>query len=173
MAHFVGLDASVKIVIQAGAQTINDLVGNLDIPRMKQTGHVSWFNEGDTIAFSDEQFDRVSFRPKHCGSIISYSRNMLLQSTPSIEMIIRDDLSRLLAPDTPSATPSRTRPFRYVRMRCAPTGSGEGFCPFTSRSQGKAYPSDRLGFQVTRAYLVQASINARPNGVRLTTRTEA
>jgi hypothetical protein len=113
-ARYIDALRARTVVIQAGAQTINDLVGSLDIPKMKQTGQVAWFNEGDTISQSNEQFDRVSFRPKHCGSIISYSRNMLLQSTPSIEMIIRDDLSRLLALDMD---------------RVAMTGSGEGAEP--------------------------------------------
>jgi hypothetical protein len=87
------------VVRQAGAQVISGLVGNLDIPRMKQTAQVSWFAEGSNIARSDEQFDKISFTPKHCGAIVAYSINMLLQSTPDIEMIIRDDLSRLLALD--------------------------------------------------------------------------
>lgn len=86
------------VVIAAGAQMIDDLVGDLDIPRMKETGQVGWAAEGDEFMETTEAFDRVSFRPKTCGSISSYSRNMLLQAqNPGIEMIIRDDLSRLLA----------------------------------------------------------------------------
>ena len=103
----LGLDATRYIdalrartvVIAAGAQTISDLVGDLDLPRMKQFGQVGWFLEGDNIIDTDQVFDRVSFRPKHCGAISTYSRNMLLQSTPDIEQILRDDLSRLLALD--------------------------------------------------------------------------
>jgi hypothetical protein len=88
------------VVLGAGAQMISDLVGDLDIPRLKATGQVGWFREGEEIMETDQQFDRVSFRPKHCGSISSYSRNMLLQAqSPEIEMVIRDDLSRLLALD--------------------------------------------------------------------------
>jgi Phage capsid family len=102
------------VVRAAGAQVISDLVGDLDIPRMKQTGQVAWFREGEDIIDTDQQFDRVSFRPKHCGAISTYSRNMLLQSTPDIEMIIRDDLSRLLALDMD---------------RVALTGSGQGAEP--------------------------------------------
>lgn len=113
-ARYIDALRARTVVIQAGAQTINDLVGNLDIPRMSKTGQVGWFNEGDTVSQSDEQFDRVSFRPKHVGSIISYSRNMLLQSTPSIEMIIRDDLSKLLA---------------LAMDQAALTGSGQGAEP--------------------------------------------
>jgi HK97 family phage major capsid protein len=87
------------VVRQAGAQVISGVVGNLNIPRMKQFGQVQWFNEGDTILKTDESFDQVSFLPRHCGAISTYSRNLLLQATPDVEMIIRDDLSRLLALD--------------------------------------------------------------------------
>lgn len=85
------------VVRQAGAQVISGLVGNLDLPRMTKTAQVAWFAEGSNITRTDEAFDRVHFSPKHCGAIVPYSINMLLQSTPDIEMIIRDDLSRLLA----------------------------------------------------------------------------
>lgn len=102
------------VVRQAGAQVISNVVGNLNIPRMKQTGQVAWFAEGDNINKTDEQFDQVQFRPKHCGAISTYSRNMLLQATPDVEMLIRDDLSRLLALDMD---------------RVALTGSGQGAEP--------------------------------------------
>jgi Phage capsid family len=87
------------VVRQAGAQVISGLVGDLDIPRMKQTAQVSWFAEGSNIARSDEAFDRIHFTPKHCAAIVAYSITMLLQATPDVEFLIRDDLSRLLALD--------------------------------------------------------------------------
>lgn len=102
------------VVRQAGAQVISNVVGNLNIPRMKQFGQVAWFNEGDNILKTDEAFDQVQFRPKHCGAISTYSRNLLLQATPDVEQIIRDDLSRLLALDMD---------------RVALTGSGQGAEP--------------------------------------------
>jgi hypothetical protein len=102
------------VVRQAGAQVISGVVGDLNIPRMKQTGQVQWFLEGASIFKTDEGFDQVTFRPRHCGAISTYSRNMLLQSTPDVEQIIRDDLSRLLALDMD---------------RVALTGSGQGAEP--------------------------------------------
>ena len=102
------------IVRQAGAQIISGVVGNLDIPRMKQTGQVAWFNEGDTILRTDEGFDKVSFRPRHCGAISTYSRNLCFRQHRIAEMLIRDDLSRLLALDID---------------RVALTGSGQGAEP--------------------------------------------
>lgn len=85
------------IIRQAGCTVISDLRENIDLPKMAATAQVSWFNEGDTVNFSDPQFKTVPLRPKHVGAITEFSRNMLLQSTPDIEMIIRDDLSKLIA----------------------------------------------------------------------------
>jgi hypothetical protein len=34
------------VCVAAGAQTITDVIGNLDLPRMSKTAQVSWFNEG-------------------------------------------------------------------------------------------------------------------------------
>jgi HK97 family phage major capsid protein len=85
------------IVRQAGCTVISDLRENIDLPKMQATAQVSWFSEGSNINFSDPQFATVPLRPKHVGAITEFSRNMLLQSTPDIEMIIRDDLSKLIA----------------------------------------------------------------------------
>jgi HK97 family phage major capsid protein len=85
------------IIRQAGATVISDLRENIDLPKMKATAQVAWFAEGSTINFSDPQFETVPLRPRHVGAITEFSRNMLLQSTPDIEMIVRDDLSKLIA----------------------------------------------------------------------------
>ncbi len=91
---------SRSVIREAGATVMSGMVGNYDIPKMTQTTQVSWFSEGSSIARPEpEQFSRISFRVKHCGAIIAYSIEMLLNSTPSVEMLIRDDLSKLLSLD--------------------------------------------------------------------------
>jgi Phage capsid family len=89
---------SRSVIRQAGATVLSGMVGNYDIPKMSQTTQVSWFSEGNPIARPEpQQFTRVNFVVKHCGAIIAYSIDLLLNSTPSVEMLIRDDLSKLLA----------------------------------------------------------------------------
>lgn len=85
------------VIRQAGCTVISDLRENIDLPKMQATAQVAWFAEGSNINFSDPQFATVPLRPRHVGAITEFSRNMLLQSTPDIEMIIRDDLSKLIA----------------------------------------------------------------------------
>jgi HK97 family phage major capsid protein len=85
------------VIRQAGCTVISDLRENIDLPKMQATAQVAWFAEGQNINFSDPEFTTVPLRPKHVGAITEFSRNMLLQSTPDIEMIVRDDLSKLVA----------------------------------------------------------------------------
>ncbi len=91
------------VVRALGARVLSDLKANLDLPRMKQQTTYGWFAENAAIPTSDEQFDKLSLRPKHAGAILEVSRNMLQQSTPDIEAIVRDDLSQVLARAVDSA----------------------------------------------------------------------
>jgi HK97 family phage major capsid protein len=80
-----------------GARVLNDLTGNVDIPRLKASATAAWVAENTAIPISDPQFEKISLTPKHCGCITEYSRNMLLQSSPDIEDILRSDFAQLLA----------------------------------------------------------------------------
>ena len=90
------LYAALK-VREAGARVITGLTSNVDVPRQSQSVTAYWVAENTAITFSDPGFDRVSLRPKHLGTISEFSRNMLLQSTPDIETILRNDMSNVLA----------------------------------------------------------------------------
>jgi HK97 family phage major capsid protein len=85
------------VVRRMGARVLTNLVGNIDIPRLKTSANAGWFAENSTIPSSDQEFDKVSMTPKHVGVITEFSRNMLLQSTPDIEELIRDDFAKVLA----------------------------------------------------------------------------
>lgn len=90
------LYAALK-VREAGARVITGLTSNVDIPRQSQSVVGSWVAENSNLTFTDPGFDRVSLRPKHYGTISEFSRNMLLQSSPEIETILRNDMSNVLA----------------------------------------------------------------------------
>ena len=90
------LYAALK-VRQAGATVITGLISNIDMPRQSASVVGSWVAENTPLTFSDPGFDHVSLRPKHFGTITEFSRNMLLQSTPDIETILRNDMTAVLA----------------------------------------------------------------------------
>ena len=97
-----------------GATFITGLQGNVSIPRTSQGTSVGWFAENAPIPDTSLGFDGVTLQVKHVGAIATYSRNMLLNSTPDIDALIKSDLMRALA----------------VEMeRAALAGSGDGITP--------------------------------------------
>ncbi len=87
-----------KLVTQGlGATVLSGLRGNVDIPRLKTSATTGWVAENAAITPSDQEYDKVSMAPKHVGAITEFSRNMLMQSTPDIEQLIRSDFAFVLA----------------------------------------------------------------------------
>lgn len=80
-----------------GATVLSGLSGNVDIPKLKASATTGWVAENAAITASDHEFSKVSMTPKHVGAISEFSRNMLLQSTPDIEQLIRSDFAFILA----------------------------------------------------------------------------
>lgn len=80
-----------------GMRVMSGLVGNCEIPRLKGSTSVGWFGENSVIPQTDAQMDSITLSPKHVGAWAEYSRNMLLQSSPDIEALLRYDLAQVLA----------------------------------------------------------------------------
>lgn len=84
-------------VLQLGATMLSGLVGSVTIPR--QTGQSSsfWTSETGNTTESEATFDSVTLSLKTIGTYSQISRNMLMQSTPDIDMIARADLLAAIA----------------------------------------------------------------------------
>lgn len=70
---------------------------------MTQSATPGWFAENSPIPVSDEQFDDIVMTPHHDGAIVEVTRNMLQQSNPEVEAIVRNDLALRLANDVDRA----------------------------------------------------------------------
>lgn len=95
--QFIDILRAAMVTQKLGATVLSGLIGNVDIPRLKASATTGWVAENAAITPSDHQFDKVSLTPKHVGAITEFSRNMLLQSAPAIEQLIRDDFAKVLA----------------------------------------------------------------------------
>ena len=95
--EFVDVLRPAMAVRQLGARVISDLRSSLNLPRQTQAATAAWFAENSPIVRTVEAFDDVALRPRHMGAIVEVSRNMLQQSTPDIEAIVRNDLAQVLA----------------------------------------------------------------------------
>jgi HK97 family phage major capsid protein len=94
--YFDRLRAAMKVA-GLGATTLSNLVGNVDIPGLKTSATSGWVAENTALTASDPEFRKVSMTPKHVGAITEVSRNMLMQTTPDIEMLVRNDLALIIA----------------------------------------------------------------------------
>lgn len=84
-------------VMQMGATVLSGLIGNVDIPRQTGASSTYWTSEGTNTTESEATFDKISLTLKTIGTFSQISRNMLMQSTPDIDMIVRADLIAQLA----------------------------------------------------------------------------
>lgn len=84
-------------VMQLGATILSGLVGNVDIPRRSGTTTAYWVAEGSGPTESEGTFDKVSLSPKTLGTYSKITRNMLMQGTPDIDMLVRSDFIEQLA----------------------------------------------------------------------------
>lgn len=85
-------------VAGAGATYLNGLVGNVDIPRQTSAAAGTWISAEDGDATESEpQFDQVSLTPKDLGCYTEVTRRLMMQSTPAIEAIVRNDLIQAAA----------------------------------------------------------------------------
>jgi HK97 family phage major capsid protein len=96
-AQFIDRLRSALVVRRAGARVLTGLVGNVAIPRLTKSATSGWVAENAALSASDQEHDQVSLTPKHAGGYSEFSRNMLLQSSPDIEDLLRADFAAVLA----------------------------------------------------------------------------
>lgn len=85
------------VIRRLGARVISGLVGNLEIPNLKGSASSGWVAENAALTASDPKFGSITMTPKHAGGIVEMSRQMLMQSSPDVETLVRADLSSVLA----------------------------------------------------------------------------
>lgn len=86
-----------------GVRVLSGLSGNLSVPKYGTGMTSGWVAENAALTASSMGFDSVTMTPKHVGGMAEISRQLIQQSAPSVEQLIRDDLSYLLAQSIDSA----------------------------------------------------------------------
>lgn len=80
----------------AGATILAGLVGDQTMPRRASGATPGWVEEGTGIngvaTPSENVFEAVTLKPKTVTAAVIISRNMLMNSTPDIENLVRDDM---------------------------------------------------------------------------------
>ncbi|WP_197419605.1 phage major capsid protein [Burkholderia sp. TSV86] len=77
--------------------TMGGLVGNVDIPRQNSAAQAYWIGEGADVPASEPGIDQIGFSPKTVAARTEITRRLMLQSTPDAELIVRNDLLKVMA----------------------------------------------------------------------------
>lgn len=97
-SSFVELLRNRTLVGQLGATMLSGLVGNVTIPRQASANSATWLaNEASTITETNAAFGQIAMTPKHVGAYQEISRQLLMQSAPSVDMLVMNDLARVIA----------------------------------------------------------------------------
>lgn len=106
---FVGSDAQGQTMIEllrnrevtsaAGATMLSGLQGNLPIPKITGAGTAYWGaeNPGADTTSSTQATGLLNLTPHELRAITAFSKQLLAQSSVDVEMMVRDDLVRVLA----------------------------------------------------------------------------
>lgn len=95
---FIDVLRNASSVMQAGATMLTGLKGNVAIPKKTAGSSAGWIStEGGAASESEPTFGQVTMTPKTLGAFTDITRLMMMQSSPDIEALVRDDLSRAIA----------------------------------------------------------------------------
>lgn len=95
--QFVGLLRNSMVVRSLGARVLPNLRGDVVIPRQATTSTAQWLAEGDALSDTGLTFNNITLTPRHVGAITELSRQLLQQSNPSIESLVRDDFIQVVS----------------------------------------------------------------------------
>lgn len=94
---FIDRLRSSLITGRLGATVLDNLVGDIDIPKQTGSSVAQWVDEDGSITETDAAFDDVKLTPKTVGAMTSFSRRTLINAVPSVEQLVRRDLSAVIA----------------------------------------------------------------------------
>ncbi len=95
---FIDLLRPRSVVMGLGAQVMTGMVGNVTIPRQTGAANGYWLaHEAAAITESQMTVGQLSLTPKTVGAYTEVSRQLVLQSSPAVEALVRNDLAQVVA----------------------------------------------------------------------------
>lgn len=84
------------LVSRLGATMLPGMQGDFELPKQTGTGTGYWVTEGNSPTESNQTIGQVSFSPSTLGAFTQYTRRFVKQTSIGAEMIVRNDLARVL-----------------------------------------------------------------------------
>jgi HK97 family phage major capsid protein len=93
---FIDLLRSKMLMLKAGVQMMSDLVGNPSIPRQDGAASGYWITEGQPPTKSQLTLGQLQLNPKTVGARTEFTRQLLIQSSPAIDQLVKSDIAAVL-----------------------------------------------------------------------------
>jgi HK97 family phage major capsid protein len=84
-------------VLRAGATVFRGLKGDIKIPRLTTKGTVGFVAENSAVSETNQAFDQVTMTQRDLGGFVDISRQLMNNANPSIEQIVRNDMTQQIA----------------------------------------------------------------------------
>lgn len=95
--QFINALTAASVVRSLGARVLTGLTGDVEIPAETGSPAIGWVGENSALSSSDASFGMITLTPRHAGALSEWSRNMVMQSSPDVEMLLRQMLARNLS----------------------------------------------------------------------------
>jgi len=95
--RFIDALISTSILGQVGATVLNGLSGNVAIPKISTSTAAAFIAEGGSVGNSEPDFAQVTMTPKLLANKVAVTRELMIQSDPSVEQLIRNNMVRIFA----------------------------------------------------------------------------
>ena len=94
---FIGLLRKRAALTRLGVRMLTGLSGNVAIPRQTGGGTAYWVGEGNGPTDSELAFNTLNMTPHTLAAAVPITRRAMIQTSPDIEALVRDDLIQTMA----------------------------------------------------------------------------
>ena len=101
--QFIAPFRDALLARRLGVRVLSGLRGNISIPKYGTGLSVGWVAENQAVPESNLDMDSITLSPKHAGGVTELSRQLIQQSSPDVEQLVRDDFAYMLAKAIDSA----------------------------------------------------------------------
>ena len=95
--NFIDVLRNRIVCAAAGATFLDDLVGDLAIPKLTAGATAYWVAEGNAPTEGQQTLGQLPLSPKTVAAFTDFSRKLLIQSSLSVENMVRVDLAKIIA----------------------------------------------------------------------------
>jgi HK97 family phage major capsid protein len=95
-SSFIELLRKRMVLQRLGATVLDNLVGNVAIPRQTSSATGYWVAENTAVTESQQAVDQVTMAPKTYGTYTDISRKLVVQTGGACEQFVRNDLTKVI-----------------------------------------------------------------------------